>query len=202
MLLIRLSNGRTLFVHLKMTGRFLLTPSGAAPTAHTRVLFRLSGGRDLHFDDTRKFGFMKLLDDEAAESLLAREGYGPEPLEKGFTSGIFSDCLRGPGPRRIKPKLINQQCIAGIGNIYADEALWRAKVRPDRLVDRLTDEETVALHRAVVDLLRLAIKRRGSSADSYVDLYGEKGKNVPHLRVYDRQGQPCLRCRTSIKKIR
>lgn len=202
LLLIGLSNGWTMVVHLKMTGRFLLAKGKGSPHKHTHLVFRLSGGRTLLFEDVRKFGYVKLVRTDALErEVFDREGYGPEPLDPAFTAERFALCVRGRAKKRIKPLLMEQSCIAGIGNIYADESLWRAGVRPQRRAGSLTTEELRKLHDGVQESLRGSLARRGTSADAYVDLYGERGTNVAKLRVYGREGEPCDRCGTPIKKI-
>ncbi len=203
LLLIRLSNGWTMVAHLKMTGRFLLVKAGADPGKHVHVVFRLSGRRDLFFEDVRKFGFLRLFRSaELEEKVFAREGYGPEPLEAGFTAEKFAGCLSGRSGKRIKPTLMDQTCVAGIGNIYADEALWRARVRPDRRTGSLTADEMRGLYRGMLTSLRGSIRNRGTSADDYLDLYGRKGTNARRLRAYGRDGRPCGRCGHKLVKIR
>lgn len=203
LLLIGLSNGQTVAAHLKMTGSFLIKPNGAAPTKHTHVIFELADGRRLFFEDVRKFGFLKVLPTaEVEREIIAGDLYGPEPLLPDFTPERFAACLlRRPG-RTLKPLLLDQTCIAGVGNIYADESLWRAKIRPGRRVKSLKADELRRLHRGVVDSLQASVERRGTSADSFVDLYGKKGENQFKLKAYGREGEPCPRCGGPIKRIR
>ena len=197
-----LSNGNSLIVHLKMTGRFLLVPAGTRPTTHTHVVFRLSGGQELHFEDVRKFGYMRLFPTADLErEVYDKEGYGPEPLDPSFTAERFALCVRGRSKKRIKPLLMEQTCIAGIGNIYADESLWRAGIRPQRRASSLSDGDLRRLHEGVQESLRGSLAVRGTSADTYVDLYGKKGENVGRLNVYGREGEPCPRCGGPVKKI-
>lgn len=203
LLLIHLSNGWTMVIHLKMTGRMLLLKEGMVPTKHTHLVFRLSGGRLIFFEDVRKFGYVKLVRTADLEKdVFDKEGYGPEPLDRSFTFERFRMCLTGRGPKRIKPLLMAQSCIAGIGNIYADEACWRAKVRPDRRIATLAVGELSGLYDGVKKSLTEALGRRGSSVDDYVDLYGRQGANFSRLLVYGRDGKPCSRCGTIIKKMR
>lgn len=203
LLLLGLSNGDTLATHLKMTGKYLLHPAAAVPSKHDHVIFRLDGGKALFFRDVRKFGYIRLFKtDRLEEEVFGKEGYGPEPLDPGFTPERFAMCLRGTGATRIKPRLMAQTCIAGIGNIYADESLWRARVRPDRRVKTLSDAEIRALHKAIVASLNESVKRRGTSADDFLDLYGRMGENAARLKVYGRGGKPCPRCKTPLRKIR
>lgn len=202
LLLLGLSNGNTVVTHLKMTGRYLLGPSGMPPTRHTHIVFGLSGGKELHFEDVRKFGYVRLFKTaELEREVFDREGYGPEPLDPSFTAGRFAMCVRGRPKKRIKPLLMAQTCIAGIGNIYADESLWRARIRPQRRAGTLTADELRRLHDGVQKSLRGSLEARGTSANDYVDLYGKKGENVARLKVYGRAGEPCPRCRGPIKKI-
>ena len=130
------------------------------------------------------------------------QAYGPEPLEKRLTRQKMAMCLRSRPKKPIKPLLMEQSCIAGIGNIYAGEAVWFAKLHPLTKVGDITDGQMKLLHRGVVDVLKKAIPARGSSADSYLDVYGKPGTFVPKLKVYGHAGQPCSRCGTKIIKIR
>jgi formamidopyrimidine-DNA glycosylase len=203
LLLIGLSNGWTMAVHLKMTGRFLLVPGETKPTKHTHVVFRLSGGKDLFFDDYRKFGFIKLVrSDELEEKIIKKEGYGPEPLEPDFTAERFAACLAGFKNKRIKPTLMDQTCVAGVGNIYADEALWRSRIKPDRRSGSLKKREIAELRRALLKSLNESIRERGTSADSYLDLYGRAGTNAQRLKAYGREGEPCPRCGRRLVRVR
>lgn len=200
LLLIRLSNGETVVAHLKMTGRFLLVPKGATPSRHTHVIFSLSGGKDLHFEDTRKFGYLRVHKTADLERDVFVK-YGPEPLDPSFTAAKFAMCVRGRPRKPIKPLLMEQSCIAGVGNIYADEALWRAGLDPRRKVASLSNDELARLHDGVQESLRQSLRLRGTSADDYVDLHGKKGKNVARLNVYGRGGEPCPRCARPLRKI-
>lgn len=203
LLLINMSNGWTMVVHLKMTGRFLLHKAGMTPTKHTHLVFVLSGGRILFFEDVRKLGFVKLFKTaELEEKVFDKEAYGPEPLDPSFTKEKFARSVRGRRAKRIKPLLMDQTCIAGVGNIYADEACWLAKVKPTRPADSLSDAELAGLFKGIRKVLNDSLRVRGTSADTYLDLYGRKGDNVPNLEVYDRQGKPCSRCGGILKKIR
>lgn len=203
LLLVGLSNDWTIVTHLKMTGKFLLKDKSSTPGKHTHIIFHLASGRQLFFDDVRKFGYLKLVrTDELGEKIFAKEDYGPEPLERGFTFQKFQDCIRKRSRKKIKPLLMEPTCIAGIGNIYADEACWFAKVRPTRKVASLSEKELNGLYRGLLSALTSALQYRGTSADNYRDLYDVEGENVSHLKAYGRGGEPCRRCRTPIKKIR
>lgn len=182
-----LRSGRRLVVGLRMTGR-LLVRTGAEPPG-THVVFTLSGGRTLLFADVRTFGRVRLV--ERGETW--DDALGLEPLHEGFTVEAFAGMLAGR-KTPVKVLLLNQQRIAGIGNIYACEALWRAGIRPSRPSRSVTKAAAVRLHRAVIDVLTRAIELRGSSIDDYVDASGARGGFQDVLSVYGRKGAPCLRC--------
>lgn len=189
--------GHTLLTHLRMTGKFLIE---AVPSddAYARVRFLLDDGRWLVFSDTRKFGRMFLVSDPL--QILGQ--LGPEPLSEDFTLARLGDMLaerRG----RIKPLLLNQSFIAGLGNIYADEALWRAKVHPLQHADTLTPDQVARLHAGIVKVLTAAIGEGGTSLrdNQYRQPDGEGGAYQDLLAVYGRAGQGCLRCGETIERI-
>jgi formamidopyrimidine-DNA glycosylase len=192
LLMLELDNGRTVAVHLGMTGRMLIAPEGPPPDRHTFVIFRFPDGQ-LMWEDYRRFGFMKLLDGEGLEEYLSGQGYGPEPLPASFDENALAACLRKKPRKKIKEVLMDQSVIAGLGNIYAAEALWFARVRPDRPAGQLDEKEAAELLGGIKKTLTESIENRGTSADAYVDAYGKQGTNVPNLKVYDRDGKPCLR---------
>jgi formamidopyrimidine-DNA glycosylase len=203
MLLIGLDNGQTIVVHLKMTGKLLLRRRSDVPTKHVHVVFDLADGRRIFFDDVRKFGYLKAIPTARVDSeIVGGESFGPEPLEKDFTAERLGACLLKHPARAVKPLLMDQTCVAGIGNIYADEALWRARVRPDRRVKTLTRDELKRLRRGIQDSLELSLKYRGTSADDYVDFYGRQGENQLKLKAYGREGERCERCGGPIKRVR
>ena len=202
LLLAHLSNGWTIVTHLKMTGSYLLKKAGETPTKHVHVVFHLDKKQDLWFEDVRKFGFLKVLKTADLEKeIFDKEGYGPEPLDPAFTFKRFKMCVTSRPSKKIKPLLMEQTCIAGIGNIYADEAVWYGKVHPERTVGSLSEAELKGVYKGAIKAMKDSIKRQGTSADNYVDLYGEEGGNVPHLWVYGREGKKCRRCGTTMKKI-
>jgi len=203
LLLLHLSNGWTIVTHLKMTGRFLLAPAGYEPKKHDHIVFRLPKG-SLVFNDVRKFGYLKLFrTGELEEKVFDKEGYGPEPLAPSFTFEKFRACLTARPKKKIKPLLMEQSCIAGIGNIYADEACWYGRTRPTRMVGTLSEVELKGIYRGALKSMKDSLDRRGSSAEDFMDLYGKEGDNVPHLRVYGREGEKCRRGDGGrVKKIR
>jgi formamidopyrimidine-DNA glycosylase len=203
MLLIDLSGGKTLAVHLKMTGKLLLSDSGEDRDKHVHVIFGLPGGRKLMFRDVRKFGWIRLLETDRVEGdLLDAMKLGPEPLSSSFTEKIFSDCLISHPKATIKPLIMSQRCVVGSGNIYTDEALWKSCIRPDRKAGTLSDKEISRLYRDIKDILKEAVRHRGSSVDDFVDAYGRPGKYELKHEAYGRGGEECARCHTPIEKIR
>jgi formamidopyrimidine-DNA glycosylase len=185
-----LASGRRLVVHLRMTGRLIVQPPGyAEPHPYTHVRIAFADGSGLCFADVRQFGRMRLL--EAGDPWDADGGI--EPLSQGFTSDLFVSMLDG---RRtpIKSFLLDQSRIAGVGNIYACEALWEAGIRPSRPSHKISRPARRRLHGAVRDVLRRAIEARGTSVDDYVDAEGLKGGFQNQLAVYGRLGKPCARC--------
>lgn len=198
-IVIDLTGGDTLLVHLRMTGRLLVEPAGAPVDRHARVLFALDDGRRLRFSDQRKFGRMVLTSDP--QEVLG--DLGPEPLADDFTAERFREMLaRRRG--RIKPLLLNQRFLAGLGNIYVDEALWRAGVHPLRPADTLASSEIDRLHAAIQTVLRQALAAGGTTLDDtqYVGADGEPGEFARELMIYGRAEEPCRRCGTTIERIR
>jgi formamidopyrimidine-DNA glycosylase len=192
LLMIDLDSGETVAVHLGMTGRLLLAAEGSASNRHVFVIFRFPSGQ-LMWEDYRRFGFMKLLDAEDLEKYLAGQAYGPEPLLAAFDADALAACLARRPKKKIKEVLMDQSVIAGLGNIYAAEALWFSRVRPDRVAGSLDRKEIAELLDGIKKTLAESIKNRGTSADAYVDANGEAGTNVANLKVYGREGKPCLR---------
>lgn len=198
-MVIVLSGGDTLLVHLRMSGRLVLESGECLNDRHLRVLFFLDDGRWLCFHDPRKFGRMVLTADPA--EVLG--DLGPEPLAGDFTASRLRGMLahrRG----RIKPLLLNQRFLAGLGNIYTDEALWRACVHPLRRADTLSPAEVQQLHRAIRSVLRAAITAGGTTLPdgTWQQVDGRPGEFASRLAVYGRVERPCPRCGTTIERIR
>jgi len=193
LLLVDLSNGRALAIHLKMTGRVLLKEKNALPAKHTFVVFKLSNGKLIMWEDYRRFGFLKLFSANELETYLAGQKFGPEPLASGFDAAALSTCFAKRPRVKVKQLLMEPTCVAGVGNIYAAEALYFARVRPDRPAGKLSKKEIAGLWKGVRKVLFESIKNRGTSADAYVDAMGKAGTNVENLKVYNREGLPCLR---------
>ena len=193
-----LSGGRHLLVHLRMTGSLLFDP--AQEPAHTRARFHLDGDRRLLYVDPRRFGTGHLL------GLTEREAYlgarlGAEPFTPGFTVRYLRQAARG---RRapVKAFLLDQRRIAGVGNIYADESLHRARLRPDRVASTVSKKSAQRLHESLRASLQTAIENRGSSVDTYRDAWGEIGGQQEKLLVYGRAGEPCFTCGRPLSVIR
>ena len=199
-LLWRLGSGRTLVVHLRMTGSLLHFPEGDLPAdAYRRATLALDTGAAVGYRDVRRFGTWELLDDGHLRPYLASR-LGPEPLAPSFTSARLARIVaerRAP----IKAVLLDQRRIAGIGNIYADEALWRARIHPRRPAGELDAAEVARLHRAVRAALRRGVELSGSTLRDYVTPDGE-GCGMQHeFHVYGRLGEPCDRCGRPIERI-
>jgi len=191
-LILELSNGKSLVIHLKMTGQ-LVYPGGRVGS---RVSFRLSDGTVLDFNDQRLFAELRVLDDWRDLKFI-RE-LGPEPFD--LKPDEFKKMLAAK-KTKIKPLLMDQKFISGIGNLYAAEALFAAKINPSRPAQGLSDKEKEGLFLAIKSILKKAIEFGGSSIDDYVRLSGERGDYVKYHRVYAREGKPCLVCKSPIKRM-
>jgi formamidopyrimidine-DNA glycosylase len=193
-LISHLSNRRSLIMHLRMTGSLLLNPREV--NRYTRAIFRLSNGQRLVFSDRRRLGVIWLVND--AGTVVGK--LGPEPLGKGFTAGILRQRLsRHHIP--IKAALLNQAIVAGVGNMYADEALFAAHIHPQRKADELSPEEARTLHNSIRKILRIAIGSKGASVDSYVRPQGELGTAHLNFKVAHRGGERCPACRAIIERV-
>jgi formamidopyrimidine-DNA glycosylase len=185
-----------LVVHLGMTGQLMTRLAGDPVLPHTHVFFGLDDGRELRYTDVRRFGRMLLV----PESKIAvfRERLGAEPLE--ITLKEF--CARfGSRGARVKALLLDQGILRGVGNIYADESLFRARIHPARIARKLTQAQLATLHQSVRKILTDAIRLRGSSVSDYVDSDGNRGEFQFRHRVYQREGKPCVRCREKIRRV-
>jgi formamidopyrimidine-DNA glycosylase len=174
---------------------------GRLPDRSTRVVIELDSGT-LFFNDQRKFGWMKLVESSKIKNLKFFKELGPEPLESNFTAQEFISRLRRRSKSSIKAVLLDQTVIAGIGNIYADESLWAAKIHPASPVSQITDQQINLLFIDMRKVLELAIKKGGSTDRNYVNAEGQKGSYLSFAKVFRKQGYPCPRCGTTIQKIR
>lgn len=190
----------TLLIHLRMTGKFLITTDHTTTHAHERVRLYLSDGRILRYEDQRKFGKWYLTD--KPEDLLAKVGI--EPLSSTFTLKAFKKLLERR-QRQIKPFLLDQRYVAGLGNIYVDEALWAAKIHPTRTAASLSTTEIAALHQAIILVLQAGVKNTGTSLGAaranYFSISGQRGSHQAELKVFRKDGCPCPRCHTILEKI-
>jgi formamidopyrimidine-DNA glycosylase len=201
-LLIDLSEKYTLMVHLRMTGRLTYSEKDTPLAKHTHVIFTLSDGCQLRFNDTRQFGRLWLVPTAALEDLAGFKDLGVEPLDDQFTRDYLKKELRRRHTR-IKPLLLDQTFIAGLGNIYTDEALHRARINPERLSTTLTPHEIARLYHAIREVLQEGIENRGTTVRDFIDGNGRAGSYQELLRVYGREGEPCHRCNQAIvrKKV-
>jgi formamidopyrimidine-DNA glycosylase len=200
-LVFRFRSGRVLLIHLRMTGSLLHARNGTLEDdPYRRAVVRLDDGSDITYRDVRRFGTWVLLEPEEEDNYLFQR-LGEEPLGNRFTTAALAARLRG---RRapIKAALLDQRAAAGLGNIYADEALWRARIHPLRPAGSLEGPELRRLHRAIRDALRAGIARQGTTLRDYRTPNGDAGSMQDELRVYGREGEPCPRCGAAITKTR
>jgi formamidopyrimidine-DNA glycosylase len=215
-LLVELSSGYSLVIHLKMTGQLVFCspkerfgaghPSeslvGELPDKSTRVTLGFKDGSKLFFNDQRKFGWMRLMPTVEVMNLDFFKKVGPEPLGAGFNAKVLQARAQRRKNSIIKAVLLDQTVLAGVGNIYADESLWGAKIHPATLVKDLTTAQFQKLYKELVYVLRLAIEKGGSTDKNYINAEGKKGSYLDFARVFRREGQPCPRCGTLIVKSR
>jgi formamidopyrimidine-DNA glycosylase len=199
LLLIELSNGHSLIIHLKLTGQLIFNDQ---PTKHTHLIYYFTDGSQLIHNDLRQFGFVKVILTKELADFLAEEKFGPEPLNREFTLDLFKQLLNKRRGSKIKPLLMDQSFLAGIGNLYSDEILFLARVLPTRKVSTLKTAKIEKIYQAIKKILSLAVSRRGASADTYVDTEGKEGNYLPLIKVYRREGQPCYICGTKIKRLK
>ena len=200
-LIVRFESGRALLIHLRMTGSLRHAPGGALhDDRHRRAVVNLDDGSDVAYRDVRRFGTWLLLEPGELEPYLAQK-LGVEPLERGFTARRLAQRLQG---RRapVKAALLDQRTGAGVGNIYVDEALWRAAIHPLRPAESLDADELARLTRGVKAALRAGVTRQGASLRDYSTPDGSPGSMQDRFHVYGRAGEPCHRCGTPIDKIR
>jgi formamidopyrimidine-DNA glycosylase len=200
-LVVRFESGRSLLIHLRMTGSLLHARNGTlADDPHRRAVVRLDDGSDVAYRDVRRFGTWLLLESGELDGYLEAR-LGSEPLERGFTARRLAERLlnrRAP----IKAALLDQRTLAGMGNIYADEALWRARIHPLRAAGELAPDEIARVTRGVKDALRAGVARQGASLRDYSTPDGRRGRMQLEFKAYGRTGEPCDRCGTPIEKTR
>lgn len=200
-LVVRFESGRALLMHLRMTGSLRHAVGGLPDDGpHRRAVVRLDDGSDVAYKDVRRFGTWDLLEHEEIEPYLA-DRLGVEPLSRAFTSRWLASRLEGRHAP-IKATLLDQRTVAGLGNIYVDEALWRARVHPLRPAGELVPDEVRRVTRGIKEALKAGIARQGASLRDYSTPDGGRGRMQDVFRVYDREGEPCPRCGTPVDKIR
>jgi formamidopyrimidine-DNA glycosylase len=198
-LFLLLDSGDELITHLGMTGHLLVSAREAPLARHTHLRMRLDDGRELRFDDARRFGRVAYGSRARLEEARVLPRLGLEPLSEEFSADELDRVLKRT-TRTVKAALLDQTGVAGLGNIYVDEACYLAGVRPTRRCHRLTRVQRAALHNAIRIVLRKAIDNRGSSVDDYRDAWNARGNNQEALLVYGRGGEPCLRCGTVLRR--
>jgi formamidopyrimidine-DNA glycosylase len=214
-LLIDLSTEYTLVIHLKMTGQMVFRGEavfgaghpndsliGELPDRSTRVTFTFKDSSHLYFNDQRKFGWVKLIPTIEVPNIDFMRKVGPEPLEADFTAKEFAERFTRRAKTSIKAAILDQTVVAGVGNIYADESLWGAKIHPKRLVGTITTDEFKNLYTELRAVMNLAIEKGGSTDKNYVNAEGKRGSYMDFARVFRREGQACPRCGTTIIKFK
>jgi formamidopyrimidine-DNA glycosylase len=214
-LIIELKNEYSLVIHLRMTGQLVFRgeqvfgaghPNGSLvgelPDRSTRVILDFKDGSKLFFNDQRKFGWMRLIPSTEVPEIDFMKTVGPEPLEDDFTADKFIERVMSRKNSPVKAVLLDQKILAGVGNIYADESLWMAKIHPLAKVGELSRAKLVGLHGDLRAVLRLSIEKGGSTDRNYVNSEGKKGSYLSFANVFRKQGEPCPRCGTEIIKIR
>jgi formamidopyrimidine-DNA glycosylase len=215
-LLIELDSKYSLVIHLKMTGQLVFRSSterfgaghpndsliGNLPDKSTRVTLTFEDGSQLFFNDQRKFGWVRLMPTAEVVNLDFFKKVGPEPLSADFTAAVLQERAMRRKNSNIKAVLLDQTVLAGIGNIYADESLWGAKIHPTKLVKDISKKQFELLYSELVSVLKIAIEKGGSTDKNYVNAEGKKGSYMSFARVFRREGKPCPRCGTTIIKTR
>lgn len=214
-LIIDLNTKYSLVIHLKMTGQLVYRgdenfgaghPSdsliGNLPDKSTRVEITFADKSKLFFNDQRKFGWMRLLPTIEVPNIDFMKKVGPEPLEDSFTDKILYDRMQRRKNSTIKAALLDQTILAGIGNIYADESLWGARIHPETKVGQLTKAQIKKLYTEIVNVLKLSIEKGGSTDRNYVNAEGKKGSYIEFAKVFRRENLPCPRCSTTVIKTR
>jgi formamidopyrimidine-DNA glycosylase len=203
MIVIELNNGFFLIVHLKLTGQLIHTKSReeAIKQKYVYAIFTFADQSYLYYNDLRQFGYLKLIPRSRVNSFFQEMKLGPEALSSKMTFSFFDGLLSLRSNKKIKPLLMDQQFIAGIGNIYANEICYCAKVRPDHLVKSLSIVQRRKIYKCLRNILRSAIVERGTTSENYLDAYGRKGDYSRFLKVYGRTGEKCPRCKGKIQHV-
>ncbi len=198
-LLVEIDGPLSVMVHLGMTGNLLIVPRHRPWAPHTHVVFELDDGRDVRFVDPRRFGMVDTVTRGREREHAALAELGPDPIAEGIPDGHLWERARGKSAK-VKTFILDQRVVAGVGNIYASEVLWLARISPRRKAGKLGAEDARAVAVAIDEVLRFAIDNGGTTLRDFVDAGGEPGSNGEFLLVYGRDGTPCLRCRTTIRR--
>lgn len=199
-ILVELDDDGVLMIHLGMSGRLYIDGDSERTHAHDHVIFRLDDGGRIVFNDARRFGMMDLADRARLDQHRLLKALGPDPLARNFTAPVLAAALKGK-KTSVKAALMDQRLVAGLGNIYVSEALFRAGIAPKRRAGTITGPRVAGLVRAIRAVLREAIAAGGSTLRDYVQASGELGYFQARFRVYDRAGQPCRTCGTPIRRL-
>lgn len=220
-LILKLSDNKFLLIHLKLTGQLIyqknikilkhknnLVVGGHPqlggldnlPNKYTHIIINFKDKSTLFFNDLRKFGWMRIVDKSVIDNFSKELGI--EPFENSFTFNKFKEILLRYPNRKIKQVLLDQKLIAGIGNIYADESCFCAKIKPTRIIKSLKEKEIKDLRLCIIKILKLSISKKGTSSKTYIQLNGQPGGFVPYLKVYGRKGKKCKRCSGIIERIK
>ena len=191
---------KVLISHLRMEGKHFYYPDQVPERKHAHVLIHFEDGGTLVYEDVRKFGTMELLAPELLEAYFVSKKLGPEPTEQDFDLEIFRGALK-KSKKPIKSHLLDQTLVTGLGNIYVDEVLWRAKVHPSRTSNSLSTQEARKVHDEIIKVLGEAVEKGGSTIRTYTNAFGEDGTMQEFHQVYDKTGQACSRCGAIIEKI-
>ncbi|MFC4760836.1 bifunctional DNA-formamidopyrimidine glycosylase/DNA-(apurinic or apyrimidinic site) lyase [Fructobacillus durionis] len=201
-LLFRFSNNLTMVSHLRMEGQYSVEPEGAPLRKHTEVVFHLEDERQLFYNDTRRFGRMTLV--KTGDELVTVSGLkdlGPEPTEEDLKLSYLKEIFNR-SHRMVKTFLLDQSNIAGLGNIYCDEVLWMSKIHPETTTDKLSDRKLSELRKNIIAEINRATAHHGTTVHSFSNIFGETGQFQNELQVYGRAKLPCLRCGTTLEKIK
>ncbi|MFH1613036.1 MAG: bifunctional DNA-formamidopyrimidine glycosylase/DNA-(apurinic or apyrimidinic site) lyase [bacterium] len=201
-IIIELSNNKSLLIHLKLTGRLLYLPQEQNQEKHTHIIFFLDNNYSLRFWDLRQFGYIKIISTDELYFLPEIKSLGPEPLEESFTLEKFKELFKKKKSGKIKSILMDQKFIAGIGNAYADEICFYSKIHPEKNILTLKEKDFSNLHDNIKNIFLQAIENKGSSIDTYRDIFGEEGKYHFKFQVYGRKGKLCFKCNAKIEQIK
>lgn len=200
-LLFRFSNHLTMISHLRMEGSYFKQKTGTPVDKHTHVIFHFKNGTDLCYRDTRKFGRMRLVTTGEEMNYGGLRTIGPEPTEQDFKLDYFERILH-KSRGKIKPFLLNQSHVAGLGNIYCDEVLWMSKINPEQAANTLTHDQAKTLRENIIKEIATATEHKGTTVHTYKNAFGDAGGFQDYLKAYDHGGEKCPRCGTKMVKIK